>query len=120
MDNLLDDAINAVALLVQDKIGQTDGGVAGLYFADIETRDQLQNIIAMYLQHEAIGADDCEEIVLHSPEEWAGFLKENNDGADILSTMIPTLDAALEAAKGTGIYIGGGAAARFHITYREA
>lgn len=117
MGALLDDAINAIAKLVQDKIGQTDGGVAGLYFSDVEPRDDLQNIIAMYLQHEAIGADDCEEIVVTSAAEWDELVKVNGDG---LLEDGQTFEAALEAAKGDGLYIGGGAAARFRIIYREA
>lgn len=114
---LVQDGIDAIAKLVQDKIGQTDGGMASIYFSDAEPRDELENIIAMYLQHEAIGADDCEEIVVTSPAEWDELVKVNGDG--LLDLGTPTFEAALEAAKGDGLYIGGGAAARFRITYRE-
>jgi hypothetical protein len=54
LDDLTEDVINAFALTVQNKIGQTDGGVASIYFSDSEVRDEIKNLLAIYLRHEAI------------------------------------------------------------------
>lgn len=58
LDDLTEDVINAIALTVQNKIGQTDGGIASLFFADDETRAEVKNLIGMYLHHEALYAEE--------------------------------------------------------------
>lgn len=53
IDEMTFDAINALALIVQKKIGQTDGGIAGLHFLKGEPAyDAVREIIVDYLRVE--------------------------------------------------------------------
>lgn len=58
LDDLTEDAINAIALLVQNKIGQTDGGIAGIHFSDDFMREKVKVTIVDYLHTEANFEDD--------------------------------------------------------------
>jgi len=51
-DAVVEDAVNALALIVQDRIGVTDGGVAGQYFSGDE-RDDVRALLQAYA--------DCEK-----------------------------------------------------------
>jgi hypothetical protein len=50
--DLADVAANHVIAFIQNKLGQTDGGLAGLYFSDNDRWDRLINILSDYIQHE--------------------------------------------------------------------
>jgi hypothetical protein len=55
--DMTEDAINAIALIVQTKIGQTDGGIGGVFFSEDEQRGAVEAIIRAYLKvEEAAGA----------------------------------------------------------------
>lgn len=58
--DLTEDAINAIALMAQKRIGQHDGGIAGNHFSDDERRAEVELVIRAYLQHEAIYEDEEE------------------------------------------------------------
>jgi hypothetical protein len=49
---LVDDVIDAIALTVQKAIGQTDGGVAGVYWSDPELREEVRAVVVGYLKTE--------------------------------------------------------------------
>ena len=50
---LLDEAGES-ALTFRALDARLGGGVASIYFSDVEVRDEIKNMVAMYLQHEAI------------------------------------------------------------------
>jgi hypothetical protein len=58
LENIASEALNALCLSVQEAIGQTDGGVAGLYFSG----DHLINeIINDYIRTEIMFGSKIEE-----------------------------------------------------------
>lgn len=57
MKDLTDDVINALALLVQQRIGQEDGGIAGIHFSDSDKREEVESLLRSYLETEAAYED---------------------------------------------------------------
>jgi hypothetical protein len=55
IDNLADEALNALCLYVQDRLGQTDGGNASMYWSGRES------IIKDYVENEVIMAGNSTE-----------------------------------------------------------
>ena len=62
---MAENALNAAILSVQDELGQTDGGVAGIYFSG-NREDIILEILKSYIQieinffgHEKHHASDC-------------------------------------------------------------
>jgi len=61
VDDMTFDAINAVALIVQKRIGQTDGGIAGVHFMKGEPAyDAMREIVSNYLAVEESYQDKVE------------------------------------------------------------
>ena len=48
---MAENALNAAILSIQDELGQTDGGVAGIYFSGIR-EDAALSILKSYIQTE--------------------------------------------------------------------
>ncbi len=49
LDAAAEDAINAGCLQIQQRLGETDGGFAGLFFSDSDNRREIQRVLARYL-----------------------------------------------------------------------
>jgi hypothetical protein len=60
LSDLLFDCVNAFALVVQNKIGVTDGGVAGIFFSGGEVDEELRAVLVRYLETEALYEDEEE------------------------------------------------------------
>lgn len=60
-DEVVEDAINAMCLIVQERIGSTDGGIASLYFSGDEERQDVKEILQAYA--------DCERSYEHPDNE---------------------------------------------------
>jgi len=56
IDRLTEDAINALALIVQKELKEEDGGVAGIYYSDDEQRQAVRSLIAGHFNLELIYA----------------------------------------------------------------
>jgi hypothetical protein len=48
---MAENALNAAILSIQDELGQTDGGIAGIYFSGIR-EDAALSILKSYIQTE--------------------------------------------------------------------
>ena len=48
---MAENALNAACLSIQDELGQTDGGIAGIYFSGIR-EDAALSILKSYIQTE--------------------------------------------------------------------
>lgn len=59
-DELIELALNAACEAIQEKLGQTDGGIAGIYFASGEDRDSFDNAMRPYISAELAAAKDRE------------------------------------------------------------
>ena len=57
-EEIADDIINDLARKVQDKIGQTDGGLAGMFFSDGKERTAIAHMIWEYIRFEAMHVID--------------------------------------------------------------
>lgn len=51
IDDLAEEALNAACLLIQDSIGQTDGGVAGMFFSDNEVKEKFKEYIRLEMAY---------------------------------------------------------------------
>ncbi|MAY34740.1 MAG: hypothetical protein CMN84_01435 [Spongiibacteraceae bacterium] len=49
LEQACEDAINAGCLHIQNQLGITDGGFAGIFFSDNDNREGLQIVLAHYL-----------------------------------------------------------------------
>jgi hypothetical protein len=56
--DLLEDVKHAFALTVQNAIGQTDGGIAGVHFSDDDNSARLALALRQYLKDEAAYEDE--------------------------------------------------------------
>jgi hypothetical protein len=48
---IAENALNAAILSIQDELGQTDGGVAGIYFSG-DKEEQILSLLKSYIQTE--------------------------------------------------------------------
>lgn len=48
IEDLAEEALNAACVVMQNRIGQTDGGTAALFFSD----DEVKNAFMEYVRHE--------------------------------------------------------------------
>ena len=55
VEALADEALDAACKLIQDRIGQTDGGIAGFYFSGEEVQAKLCGYIRAELKEKGIG-----------------------------------------------------------------
>jgi hypothetical protein len=53
IESLLEDALNAACLAILDRIGQTDGGTAGMYFSG-KHRDDFDSLFRQYIESECL------------------------------------------------------------------
>ena len=53
--DLTEDAINAIALIVQKRLGITDGGPASMFYSDKEERGRVEDCVRAYLAFEERG-----------------------------------------------------------------
>lgn len=51
LENVLEDALNAACASIQDAIGQTDGGVAGIFFSG-NAREKFDALFREYIATE--------------------------------------------------------------------
>jgi hypothetical protein len=61
MRELADDALNAACLVMQEAVGQTDGGFAGIWFSGDEVRDNFVEYIRREIEGVAFDrGEQCE------------------------------------------------------------
>jgi hypothetical protein len=53
IESLIEEALNAACLAIQDRIGQTDGGTAGMYFSG-KNRDDFDTLFRQYIESERL------------------------------------------------------------------
>ena len=51
IDSLAEDALNAACLSIQDALGQTDGGAAGIFFSG-DAEEKIKEILREYVRFE--------------------------------------------------------------------
>lgn len=56
---LTEDAINAIALIVQNALGITDGGPASMFYSDAEQRMAVRDCVQAYIDFELSPAGSC-------------------------------------------------------------
>lgn len=73
INELADDALSAACLHIQQKLGQDDGGIAGVFFSG-DMKEQVLDIFANYIQTELIYADDDGELTAAELDERDTFV----------------------------------------------
>lgn len=53
IESLIEEALNAACRSIQDRIGQTDGGIAGMYFSG-GNRDDFDKLFRQYIETERL------------------------------------------------------------------
>lgn len=102
-DDVLDTALNAALVVVQNYLGQTDGGPASVYFQG-EPRAWFYAVLEAYAGYEArYNNDDLIPVTIETLQQWAKFAVPTSDDDWGSKRQIAAENFFFESVQGFGV-----------------